>query len=81
MAIRLTDYGVKFDSTSRLLGKYSPSGVPAFVVGQLWGCLKEDATGILFLRPISELTESEREELGDYMIRVWTRFKEPLLSE
>lgn len=74
--IRVTDHGLKFDSTARILGRYSAGGIAAFVLGELWGVVKEDGTGIMFLRPVSELSLSERQELADYQITAWNRFRD-----
>jgi len=77
MGIRLTDHGLKFDSSGRLVGRYTAPGVGAFVLGSMWGCVREDGTGVLFLRPASELSEAERAELAEYQIGMWNRFREP----
>lgn len=76
--MRMLDTGVKFDSTSRILGKFSSASIGAFVLGQMWGVISEDATRVWFIRPVSELSEAERAEIADYQIRVWQRFKEGL---
>lgn len=75
MTVRITEHGVKFDSTSRIVGRYSAAGLAAFILGDMWGVVKEDGTGLLFVRPVSDLTEAERHELADYQIGAWNRFK------
>ena len=74
--MRITDHGLKFDSTARIVGKYTAAAPAAFLLGELWGCVREDGTGILFVRPTSELNEAERGELADYVTGQWRRFKE-----
>ena len=75
MGIHITDTGIKFTSTGRIAGKYSGQ-IGAFVVGEMWGCVTEDGRLVWFLRPLSELNETERNELADYAIAQWTRLKD-----
>lgn len=76
MTVRLTDNGVKFSSSNRILGKYSATGTPAFLLGAMWGVVAEDGTKVMFIRPVAELSDAERQELSEYMIGVWRRFGE-----
>lgn len=74
--MRTTNDGIKFESTGRILGRYVVEGAPVFLLGEMWGCIKEDGTGIWFIRPVNELTPRERAELADHEIAMWQRFKE-----
>lgn len=77
MAIHLNDSGVKFDSTGRVLGKFTSPAVGAFLLGwSMWGVVSEDGQRVWFVRPIADLSKTEREELADYVIGQWRRFRE-----
>jgi len=76
MTVRLTDNGVKFDSTSRVVGKFESPMIGAFLLGEMYGVVSGDGTRIWFLRPVADLAESERHELADYQISAWQRFKD-----
>ena len=76
MAIRVTDHGIKFDSTSRVLGKYSSPQIACFLLGGMWGMVREDGSGIAFLRPISELNKAEKAELAQYQIAMWQHLRD-----
>lgn len=75
MAIQIRDSGIKFTSSNRVLGKYS-GHIGAFVVGDMWGCTTEDGRLVWFLRPLSELSQAEREELAEFAIAQWNRLKD-----
>ena len=62
MSVRLSDSGLKYESSGRLLGEFSSPAIGAFLLGDMWGVVGEDAT--------------RRDELADYMIGMWRRFKD-----
>lgn len=74
--MRMTDIGLKFESSGRIIGRYESPMIGVFLLGELYGVVEGDGTRITFLRAVAGLTESERTELADHQIAQWQRFKE-----